>query len=223
MLVANNRLLFIHVPKTAGTSVRRMLLPYSKNRGFSAGEAIGRALNLRRDARRSWYQMHDTAAFVIGQIGRAAWDTHVSFSIVRNPYTHAYSHWRYIQGYKYRRYQDIARAASLAEFLQLRLDHAGRRWQSRVAKFAYMGDQTSFISDEAGQICVTRTVAFEALAEQLPPLLQEHGIDGALPHLRSGAGHAADYAFSAQETALIEKLYARDFDNFGYARRPMAP
>jgi hypothetical protein len=69
MLISKKKkFIFVHVQKTAGTSLRRVLRE-------NASDA------------RQWHGRHGHASSGIAEIGRERWDQFFSFGFVRNPWT----------------------------------------------------------------------------------------------------------------------------------------
>ncbi|WP_373353495.1 sulfotransferase family 2 domain-containing protein [Pseudoroseicyclus sp. CXY001] len=218
MLISTaHRLIFIHVPKTGGTSVAEALAPVGTGAGFGAGAALRRALPGRLDPGTAWFQMHDPARLVRAKLGPEVWQSYRSFAFVRHPYAHARSHYAYIQTYRYRRWQQIAKALSFESFLRWRLAGPPHWAKSRTGLFARLPDQAWFLTDGEGRVIVDRVGRFERLAEDLAEICADAGLPApALPHLRAGSGAGPEISDEAK--ALVQRLYARDFELFGYER-----
>ena len=82
-------LVFIHIPKCAGTSVRNALASYQLSFQPSSPESIGF----------SWYRQHESLfevqPTIIDGWGKEKWENTTIISTVRNPVDRALSLWRY--------------------------------------------------------------------------------------------------------------------------------
>lgn len=213
--------LFVHIPKTAGTSVSTALM------GWSNYVRPGWAVKLRRRLPgglppvSNRFGIHATAAEARARLGAAVWDRFLSFAFVRNPYAHAWSHYQHMRRYRHRALARRVQGMDFETYLGWRLAGAGWRHWRYVERFAYLGDQAGFVVDADGTVLVDRLCRFEALGADLAAVLAEVGLPAVeLPHiLDSGRPltHEAATAFSPAALAAVERLYARDFALFGYA------
>jgi len=91
-----DRLLFIHIPKTGGISIRKVLEPYL----FSS----------------RWDNIHLTATDFISRFGRDVYNRLHKFTVVRNPYDRIVSYYHFLRVDKYHK-THIARSISLSAFI----------------------------------------------------------------------------------------------------------
>jgi len=187
---------------------------------FSALNAIRRALPMRLSPDTAWFQMHDPARLIRARLGPQVWQDFLSFAVVRNPYDHALSHYLFLKDYRYGRVRRKVRAMRFDDYLDWRLSARMHPFRSRVSLFARLPDQAHFVTDGEGRLIVDRILRFETLARDLGDVCA--ALDMPQPQL----GHAR--RTDRPETDLrpmpvataerIERLYARDFDLFGYDR-----
>lgn len=217
--------IFIHVPKTAGTSVSAVLEPLAQYRRPSPWIKLRRRLPGPLPARSHYFSQHARAEDVRRRIGAGRFDGLFSFAFVRDPYSHALSHYRHLSRYRHERIARQVRRMDFAAFLRWRADGARRPHWHYVERVAFMGDQAGFVTDAAGRVLVNRICRFERLQEEMRWLSARLGLPAlALPHmLATGAAAEAETAegalFTPEAIATINRLYARDFDLFGYPRR----
>lgn len=93
----SHRFIFVHVPKTAGTSVTRSLSTFTaigdvEIGGSEFGETLAVAYGKRFGLRK-----HSTASEIRSVVGSEVWETSFKFAIVRNPYARAYSIFRFLK------------------------------------------------------------------------------------------------------------------------------
>lgn len=179
--------IFVHIPKTGGRSVR---------------EALVGAVNT----------MHLTLSEIINNHIIDA-DTFV-FSVVRNPYTRAYSYYQYFKETK----------KTEITFLEL-LNYI----KSKPAPGTLIGknptiadrsvgiftkDQTHFLLDSDGKINLNKIYRFENISEI------ETDFNIILPKVGPGNYTLADYKADYDRVIvrqLVKEIFSRDFTNFGYS------
>lgn len=78
MLISHShKFVFVHIPKTAGTSITQLLEPYCAKAPDIRSRRIARKLGLRQDPNNAHFRSHDTAAhaqFVATVTGTAGWE-----------------------------------------------------------------------------------------------------------------------------------------------------
>jgi hypothetical protein len=99
MAIINNsfQFIFVHIPKTAGTSLSSVLKPYTNYcdleiGGTSFGEQIQPAY-----IKRFGLAKHSTAATIRGVVGTVVWSKYFSFSFVRNPFARCLSTFHFLR------------------------------------------------------------------------------------------------------------------------------
>ena len=190
------RLLFVHVPKNAGT-------------------AIVLHLRMRAQGHRTWRTY--AADFPL------EWAAYTSFAIVRDPLDRflsnvAYarmdrSHWHGRSGdAKHGPHPDfdLCTRHSALELAEILLANP------RALRHPGWGPQWPFLTDESGHVQVAHVLRHERLADDLLAL----GIDD-LPRINVSERHN-ELPPSAELVALVRRIYARDYELF-YPTEPMTP
>ena len=180
--------IFIHINKTAGTSV-------------------GAALNLPLE--------HMTAQQKIEELGREEWDKRFTFAIVRNPWGKVFSHYKYRVktnqtglGDGHLPFQDWVRLAYRDQ---------DRRYYNSNRKEMF-SPQVDWLTDKEGEICVNYIGRFEALQESFAEISKSLGKQLTLPHKKSSGGSKNYQSFYDDETAeIIRQIFAKDIELFGYS------
>lgn len=142
------RIIFIHMYKNAGTSVRRAFL--------KAG--------LQDDAGARGLTSHATASEVIRGIGPAAFSAYLSFVVVRNPRDWQVSLCRYALGKPNHHQHEMVK--EMGSF-KVHLD-----WRCRDE----VRLQKGFVADAGGAILVNRIIRFENLADDFNAICRDLGI-----------------------------------------------
>ncbi|MEZ5714678.1 MAG: sulfotransferase family 2 domain-containing protein [Paracoccaceae bacterium] len=158
MLISHShRFVFVHIPKTAGTSLAQVLTPYCQEAPGTRARRIARKLGLRQDPARAFFRSHDTAAHVLRAFGPERFAGYRVFSVIRNPFDHAVSHYTYLREFPKPRVARAFSAMSFGDYLDFSL--RPRRCLA-MPPFATIGDQTGFLDDGVGPPHRARPLAF---------------------------------------------------------------
>jgi hypothetical protein len=190
------KVLFIHIPKTAGSSIRHFLNHHK----------------LESWKRVPVFTLHDP--FFILEQNNDLSDTY-KFAIVRNPYTRAFSHYKHIQSIK--NYKD-----SFNDFLNL-IRINGQIWLAGIQHehqinfnrtFPLISFRQSFyLYDTNGNISIDKIYRKENLSEF------ETDFDTKLQHLNKNSYTREEYleAYNSTNKNLVKNLFIEDFINFNYS------
>ncbi len=206
MISHDRRCIFIHIPKTGGTSIEDAIWPKPRREedlwmGFVAPG-------------RNKYQpgglQHLLARQVRLEVGADVFARYFKFAIIRNPWDRVISQYRYLaQRPDLQDYIGVKADAPLAQYL----DAASRSDHVQVMP------QLAFLRDEDGTILVDMIGRFENLAADAARIFDAIGLGSTvLPH-RTRSDRMADYrAYYDDETRQrVAELYAGDIAHFGYA------
>jgi hypothetical protein len=216
-MVINDRrkFIFVHVPKTAGTSMMSALakLPGNNRRWVAKTK-------------------HETLAAFFAQWPqrRNLWDrlrgrnpeAYRTFAFVRNPWDRLSSLYRYMK--EYRPIEQADRVRSFAEFVEQAAD--GVEW---IVNWHTMRLQTDFFTfaDAAGLRTMRLSFLghFEHLSEDLAELSRQLGICLELPRENFSTNAHIDYRREYTERMLeaAGRLFATDAEFFGYSPGERAP
>lgn len=205
---------FIHIPKCAGTSIERTLLPFisghsdfqTLSKAMQDELAVPGACEDRQHAKLCWFdeRVHLSRYFV--------------FAVVRNPFDRAISDIQY-----------LVRAP------QGRKLFAHATWKDAILTYArtnvsiwghdLAATQVDHLREKSGQYRCDLVVHFESLAEGWIRVCKKLGL-GQVPLLLEDntAGRIQPYwEFFDQESAVaIYERYRLDFETFGYPTEPGA-
>jgi len=206
LLSLEKNFIFIHIPKTAGTSITRALRPWCLKPKPTPWRRLLSRLPLPEAPDKANFRQHDRAAWLRRKLPSRLYDGAYKFAVVRNPFALVVSNYQHLRRKTSRRRHRQAQRWDFKAFL---------RYLERKNRLARV-DQTSWISDRNGKLIIDEVLRFETLAEQFNALAERLGLPGELP--RSNVGAPVDYRalYDEEAKAIVRRLYVRDFERFGY-------
>lgn len=210
MLISHSlRFAFIHVPKTAGSSVYTALAPYGDFAdGYWANRwlaRIGIHVNHYAPYRLKKFRPHTTAETLRQNLPADVYESLFKFGFVRDPWSLLVSYYHYIRdsGRHHRRRLAI-RLGSFEDFVAYEVR---RRRMS----------QTSLLTGRDGRILVNFVGRYESLDSDFAFICRRIGIDSA-PLARVNATAHRDHReyYDARLARLVRDAYAEDIERFGY-------
>lgn len=192
--MTKHKCIFVHIPKAAGTSVLHAL--------------NGSGGHLQRD--------HASVQTFISA-NRYLFDTYFSFAFVRHPFSRAQSSYQYLKNGG-NKTTDI----ELAKFIndnycdvnEFILKHLT---SSRVANSLLFKPQSSFICDEFNQVQVDFLGKFENLENDFAYVCKKLKISVHLPKANMSSLKDHSCILNTESKQILHKIYADDFDVFGYS------
>lgn len=187
-------IIFIHVPKTAGTSIATML--------------ERKPLHVPLSRYYAWN----------GQRADAAW----KFAVVRDPAIRLHSAYNYLsssigvnESLDVRWSTEVfSGVETYEEFLDLMFKPSFR---ARIMRWTHFRPQADWVCRKPRQgIALDRVLRFEVLDDGIEELSQQMGQTLKLPHLRLPHRKRVTKPLSDRHRELIYRLYRKDYEAFGY-------
>ncbi len=207
----SRRGLFVHVPKTGGTSVEVALGMHGpwqdENRDILYGLVRSEDLLERRFG--SAFLQHLTIHELREVVTADAANPYFSFSFVRNPWDRMVS--------VYHRTDPHLRAHARGLGVEL----AGLSFPEFLARteglrHAHLRDQADYICDDSGRTVVDFVGRFETLAADFKTVCNRLQTEAALPHVNVSTHEGYRSYYDEASRALVERRFLRDVDLFGY-------
>jgi len=208
MIIAKYNTIFIHTPRTGGTSIERMF-------GYEGGTDT-------YDETKGMNQDHRTAAQMKHSYSDL-WDHCFKFGFVRNPWDKMVSMYLYrlhspfyqTQVHEYENHYRETRG----EDVPFRTWLKRLKWVGGVsvrARGCY--NQLEYFKSENGNIIVDHIARFENFAEEWEFIKEKMGCTEDLIHLNRGHIQKYDYRdfYDDNTKAVIEGRFADDIEHFGY-------
>jgi len=208
--LARPKVVFVHIQKTAGSSIRKAL--------FHHGQATDQ-----QNEMGSIGYWHAPASLGIKLLGHDRWCEFRSFAVVRNPWERLVSWWTmaHVQG-RHHRIRRQATASFASYVYDLGSFHAflaagdvcyhdsdGWRWP--------FCPQVNYISGPDGQIVVDHILRFERLDQDWPTFCGTVGLPPTPLEVTNATPHAPYRDYYTPETRdLVAEKFAPDIAQFGY-------
>ncbi len=208
LLSRDKQFLFIHIPKTAGTSIRSTLMDYAdhpeqlwENRLLAL---LGIHVNLVGPWHRRRFRPHCTARDVYRSLPRDVYDRLFKFAFVRNPWDLLVSLYNFIPGRPAHRYARRVARMTFAEFVE--------EWTRRPEIH-----QTRRLCSRDGRLLLDYVGYFEHLDHDFGVICDRIGVRAPLPRKnQSRHGDYRDLYTPALKNLVAERL-AEDIEFLGYS------
>jgi|19_taG_2_1085344.scaffolds.fasta_scaffold00919_7 hypothetical protein len=187
LLSHKHKFIFIHIPKTGGTSIKRALLPYSdvENRDESK---------------------HKTSVFWKKQLGKKTWKSYFKFVFVRNPWDRMVSR-RYYQMFVNGDEKARDRGLAFKDFEEFLGSDRSR----------LVINQSRYFHNKFGKNMVDFVGRFENFQEQFDQVCDKIGIDKIeLSHLNSSPRGEYRQYYNDKTKKIVEKACKDDIMRYGY-------
>jgi len=207
------RCVFVHIPKTGGTSIEHALKMRGRHRREDRRRLMGPILTdeLKAMGLRSNFLQHLTATEILRLHAPGALEGYLKFSVVRNP-------WDRMVSVYHRQDRDMveqARAQGVA------LDELGFEdfvEASMRVQHAHVRPQHEYLTGPTGEVAVDFVGRFETLEESFQEVCRRLGVRARLPVKYASGRSSRDYRpfYSARSRELVARRYAGDIERFGY-------
>jgi len=207
MLVSqSHRFVFVHVQKTAGTSITELLRPLSLTPSGGRVARLCSDLGLVRDWRRHHFRKHAPLRRAERVLPPEVFASFYKFAFVRNPWDRLVSWYEFIlQDRSHRRHAVVSRLPDFETFVRHELARPRRsQWWMLVGRDGRLG------IDFAGR--------FERLDADMAGICGRLGIPyQPLPHVNRGTRRAPfQQYYTPALAALVRERWAPEIEAFGY-------
>jgi hypothetical protein len=207
-----NKCIFVHIPKTGGSSIEDLI--FKKNERTTENLWMGFI-----DKYNNKFQtggLQHLKAFQIRNIfGKEIYDVYYKFSIVRNPYLKAISQFEYLK-----------KRDDLCDYLGYNKTQSFKKYLELIQKTSHVQweQQSNFIYDENDILIVDFVGKFENFETEVNKVLNNLSLNKSffglinkrIPHNNKGKKKDVGYYLDKESEEIIENIYERDFKLLGY-------
>ena len=182
--------IFIHITKSAGTSVAKCLFGY--------------------------LPYHYTAIDYRVIYGRRTFNKYFKFAFVRNPWDRVYSAFRYLKAGGWNDNDKIWTEQHLKEYKIF--DDFVKKWLSieNIKKHKHFWPQSQFICDSNNRLLVDYLAYFETINDDYDIIRNKLGIGQDIGHHNANPGNSYRDAYDDESRDIVAKVYSTDIELFGY-------
>jgi hypothetical protein len=215
LISARKRFVFVHIPKTAGTSITQALLPVAAGpTRRTLGRILHRIGGIRISPRP--FPTHSTASEIIARIGPDAFRSLFSFAVVRNPWDLQVSLYRYIASTpKHTQHRLVTSFGSFEGYVRWRCSTATFPTDEADREETYR-PQTTYAFSAAGDPLVDFLGRFERLDADFGDICSRLGITATLPRLNATEREGYRSYYDEETKRLVGQAFARDIELLGY-------
>lgn len=201
------RCIFIHIPRTGGSSIEAVVWGSGKKRQES-DLWMGFVDRFSNKYQTGGLQ-HLRARQVIQEVGRETWDAYYTFAFVRNCWDKAVSQYHYM----------MQRRADLREFVGLPEGADFKAYLEATARKEHVQwlPQFEFLVGDDGALLVDDVFRFEQYAQQSEAVLDKLGAKyERVPHTEKTERDTYVRYYDDESRERVAELYAEDIRRFGF-------
>lgn len=181
--------IFIHIPKTAGTSIVKALFG--------------------NDSRHVPCVEYERA-------NRRKFKRYFKFAFARNPWARLHSAYEFLKKGGMNEMDAAWAASTLAPYASFEEFVVQGLRRPEIRKWIHFQSQVSFVEDESGRIAMDYIGRVENIAADFAVIQQRLGIGGSLVHLNRSTIGSYEQAYTAEMIDIVANVYERDVQAFGY-------
>lgn len=205
MISHERKLIFVHIPKTAGGSIEDVIWPGER----SESELWDGFIEPFRNRFQTGGLQHLCAYQIRAIVGPATFESYYKFTVVRNTWDRIVSQYHYT----------IQQRADLLRFLEFDAEPSFQAYVSRIQKIEHVQwmQQYKFITDPSdGSIIVDEIIQYEALSTDWKKVASAIGVTSTLP--RTNVSKHFDYrSYYDQETKeAVRTHFSKDIELFSH-------
>lgn len=200
------KFVFVHIPKTGGTSIRTVLEKYATV-GVWRHKVNGISPSKNRKLSK-----HAKAAVLRECLGPARWDSLFSFAFVRNPWDRIVSNYFYAKMHKKSVKHKFVAQRSFEEFVLW----YGKNNASATPDMR-LDTQSAYLVDATGNLLVDMIGRFENLFWDFSNICSKIGIKETVLHLNSSKHANYRNYYSKRTKEIVRDLFIDDVRRFNYS------
>ena len=205
MLISDkNKFIFVHIRKSAGTSIRKIIEPLCIRRSKDFLTKIKSQCRLEKDYHKFYFRAHGEIMVVKEIMPPEIFDSYFKFSFVRNPWARLVSEYEYI-----RREKTHGRHGKVIKMdFKNYIKYQAKRFDAH---------QINMLADRKGALLMDFIGKLENLNDDWHHVCKQIDIPfSPLPHENRTKKKDFRSYYSDNEKSMVENLWKRDIETFGY-------
>lgn len=182
--------IFVHITKTAGTSIAKSLFNY--------------------------LPYHYTAIDYRVIYGRRNFNAYFKFAFVRNPWDRVYSAYRYLKSGGWNEEDKKWFELNISKYSDF--DDFVKNWltTNNIKKHLHFMPQHHFICDTNDQILVNFLAYFETINDDFEKITEQLDIDAEISHHNANPASSYLNVYNDETRNIVANIYSKDITIFGY-------
>lgn len=204
MISHKHRCIFVHIPRTGGSSVENLIW----GRDRSEADLWMGFISEYHNKYQTGGLQHLRAIQIRQEVGPEVFQEYFKFSFVRNPWDKAVS-----------QYMLTKRRPDLQAFIGMEQHDGFKRYLELITRREHVQwtPQHRFIYDEGGELMVDYVGCFERLVGDAGNVLSRLGIQGPLSRWQATERLPMDVYYDREAIEMVAEMYATDVQIFGYS------
>jgi hypothetical protein len=204
MISKKNKIIFIHVPKTGGSSIEKSLIDIFDETIKINGDQTSIVDKLKKPKKNSFNSLkHATAEELKCQYGEEIFNVYTKFSVIRNPWDRLLSLYYWSNG----RSKPYNKDVFIKKILKKNPDNANRS----------VWTLNKYLCDKEGNLIVDNLINFDNLNKEFNNFCIKEGLgDKKLPHINSRNVERYSYTdiMDNEVIELIGEYYKKEINKF---------
>jgi len=203
--IRKNGFWFVDIPRTSSTSIKVQLArkygrTYAKE--FIRGE---------KNHTKGFFRDHLTSKHMVNFLGQRVWDDLFTFTIVRNPWDRAVSFYNYLLKINKHDKPSLSFKEHIIDLKRIYKENNFAKRRLRHGCYEYISDNNEIIVD--------KVIRFEDREEELKEISEKIGFELSMTEHREKILGKKSYNefYDNESRRIIEEIYAKDIEEFGYS------
>lgn len=206
----SHKFIFVHIPKTAGQTVQKVLNPYciEPETNKTLFRRILTNLPVRENVDKAFFRPHYSANWIKTKVGQQTFSQYKTFAFIRNPFDLLVSRYEFILRRKNHHRHTLISAMNFSQYLEY----------ERARHQKNQKDLFSFVCDKSGNIIVDELFRFEDLSSEINRMCAFLNIEqpSQIAHIHKSERKPYQEYYSDSDIAVASKIFERDIQHFDY-------
>lgn len=204
LVSSSKKFIFVHVQKTAGSSIRKVLDCYAVRPSRSLANKLLCRLGWRRDYRKLYLRPHARIRKIEEVMPPELFAGFFKFAFVRNPWDRLVSWYSFISQHpEHRRYKQVAQLGSFEAYLRFEIKrNKTSQWDMLIGR--------------DGTLKVDYVGRFENLRADFAQVSDRLEVEAELPHVKLSKHRPYQMLYTRETAELVRQHWHNDIEAFGY-------